>query len=213
MANSIPRSGPQRKRKGVVSSSVVAAATAGVTGITLAWAIGTSPTPDGSAGAAAKVSSQIAADRAAMTQLQQSIADTRRQLSALGGVNIPASTKDGKPVAPGPPGTAAVAGAPGTTGTLNSSGGGATSGAVAYSGTSGTTGSNAGSAGATSGIPAGASSSGSTGAISGGSSGGGPAPSPTPAPTPSPTSPPATSPPPTKPPPPPVTTTTRASAA
>ena len=69
---------------------MVAAATAGVTGITIAWAVGTTPTPDASAGTAAQVSSQIAADKAAMSQLQQSIAATRGQLSALGGVDIPA---------------------------------------------------------------------------------------------------------------------------
>lgn len=195
---------PRRRHKSVVSSSVVAAATAGVTGITLAWAVGSTPTPDTSAGAAAKVSSQIAADKAAMDQLRKSIADTRGQLSALGGVNIPA----GPAGAPGTAGTTAVTGAPAAAGSPASTTGTAASGSVAYSGSTGATGSSgaaAASGGSSGGAPA-----------AGGSSGGGgaPAPAPTsPAPTsPPPTAPPATSPPTTTPAP-PVTTKTRASGA
>jgi len=195
----------------MASSSVVAAATAGVTGVTLAWAVSSTPTPNASAGTSAQVSSQIKADKAAMTQLQQTIAATRDQLSALGGVTIPVAGATGASTAqPTAPGTAAV---PGATGSAPPpSAGGGTTGSVGYSGTSGATGTGAAAPATVSAAPGGIASSAGT-PVTGGS--GTPAPAPVAAPpvaAPPVTSPPATSPPVTSPPP-PVTVTTRASGA
>jgi len=208
-----PRQGT-RKRRSVVSSSVAAAATVGVTGLTMAWAVGSTP-PSGAAASAAQVSSQIAADKSAMAEIRQSIAVTKGQLAALGIVVPTASANPGDPAAPGTPATPGVTvpgGANGAIAGKNGSvvvpAGGAAAGSVAAR---------------TPGAAAVSSSSGSPAPSSNSASGGAPAPAPVAtSPAPGPTAPPATSPPATAPPvtsppattpPPPVTTTTGASAA
>ena len=80
MAPTDPRraAAPGRRRKGTVPA-VVAAATAGVTGVTLAWAVHTSPQATASSSTTATtapadpLARQIAADEATIGQLRQSI--------------------------------------------------------------------------------------------------------------------------------------------
>ena len=190
----------RRRTHRAVSSTVVAAATVGVTGLTLSWAVGVAAPSTGTAeSAASRVSREIAADQAAITRLRRSITGTDRQLAEFGadGTTAPAASGSPGPSAPGAPGAPALAAAPGSApvGTTNSAVGAATS----------------------SGGPVGAHSTVSAGA------GSAPAPAATvPAPAaPAPTAPVATAPPPTAPPatsppapaPPPVTATTGASGA
>ena len=102
----------RRKKRSVVSSTVVAAATVGVTGVTMAWAVSSTPSSGSAAGAAAQVTGQIAADQAALTRLRQSIADTRDQLTGLGAGGSASTVSAGGPSAPGIPGTPTAATVP-----------------------------------------------------------------------------------------------------
>ncbi len=78
------------RRHRVVSSAVVAAATVGVTGFTLSWAVGTTaPSTGSAAGSTTLVARQVAADEAAITRLRRSIAVTDQQLAAAAAALVP----------------------------------------------------------------------------------------------------------------------------
>ena len=118
-----------RRRPNVVASTVVAVATVGVTGVTLSWAMGTTLPSNGAAiASAAQVSSQIAADQAAIVRLRQSISSTGSQLAGIGTVDTsapaaPGATSSGTSNAAattGPAGTSSLS--PGTTGSVAGSG-------------------------------------------------------------------------------------------
>ena len=135
-----PRS-PQR-RKRVVSSTVAAAATLGVTGLTLTWAVRTSAPTSASfdTGVGAQTARQIAVDRRTISELQASIASTSRALD--GGTGSSMSTAPGGATLPpsgaGTPGSgtagASAPGSPGTTGVAGSGGAVATGGPTATPG-------------------------------------------------------------------------------
>ena len=80
------RSGRPLRRGGarLTASGLVAAATVGVTGVTVAWAFATAPAP-GPAQAAQQLAQQLGADEAQVVKLQQTIAAERSQLATLSG--------------------------------------------------------------------------------------------------------------------------------
>lgn len=95
---------PPVKRKGSVSSAVVAAATVGVTGLSLSWALRTSTPVSASTVVSSKAEQarQMAADEAAIAQLRTSISATKQQIAAL---NTPVGTTTVTSVPGAPAGT------------------------------------------------------------------------------------------------------------
>ena len=95
------RSGRPLRRGGarLTASGLVAAATVGVTGVTVAWAFATAPAP-GPAQAAQQLAQQLGADEAQVVKLQQTIAAERSQLATLSGTGAAAGSP---PWLPPPP--------------------------------------------------------------------------------------------------------------
>ena len=96
----------RRSRGHRTVTSTVAAATVGVTGLTLSWAAGAAPSSTGpNAVAAALVSRQIAADQAAIDRLRQSILATQRQLAVAGSSTATPGTAGAAATGSATPGT------------------------------------------------------------------------------------------------------------
>ncbi len=81
MTDRRPRAG---RRRTVLPTLVVTAATVGTTGLALAWSAGTAPVTSGSGSAATSaVALEIAREKTGIAQLHRSIAATMRQIDAL----------------------------------------------------------------------------------------------------------------------------------
>ena len=138
------RFGRLRRRGGtrLTASGLVAATTVGVTGVTVAWAVATAPTP-GPAQAAQQLAQQLGTDEAQVAKLQQTIAAERSQLAALAGGggagNGVAAGPGASTAAPATPGAAAVGSA--------ASGTAAVAGSTSVTATGGTPASSAAAAG------------------------------------------------------------------